>query len=123
MVEEIMTRVASGHSLRKIASDPEMPCTAAMLKWLEKDAEFAGLYARAKESAADLMAEEICEIADDLTEDANSRRVRVDARKWIAAKLKPRSYGDRVEQHLSGTVGLNIAGALAALNSKAESGE
>ena len=24
-------------------------------------------------------------------------RLRVDARKWVAAKLKPRKYGDRVE--------------------------
>jgi hypothetical protein len=26
------------------------------------------------------------------------RRLQVDARKWIAAKLKPRKYGEKVEQ-------------------------
>jgi hypothetical protein len=51
---------------------------------------------------ADRLASEILEIADDPSDDANSRRVRVDARKWVAAKLMPRKYGDRMEQ--AGTV-------------------
>ena len=57
------------------------------------------------------MADEIIAIADEKTTDwlmdkeGNERpnneaiqrsRLRVDARKWVAAKLKPRKYGDRV---------------------------
>ena len=34
----------------------------------------------------------------------NAARLRVDARKWVAAKLKPKVYGDRVEAALSGIV-------------------
>jgi hypothetical protein len=41
---------------------------------------------------------EIISIADDPTDDYNSRRVRVDARKWSASKLMPKKYGDRIEQ-------------------------
>ncbi|MBU2052465.1 hypothetical protein KKH13_04650, partial [Patescibacteria group bacterium] len=50
-------------------------------------------YARARDEQADTLADEITYIAD--TEpDANKARVRVDARKWVAAKLKPKKYGD-----------------------------
>lgn len=37
------------------------------------------------------------DIADTIAEDANSRRVRVDARKWYLSKLAPKRYGDRLE--------------------------
>jgi hypothetical protein len=62
------------------------------------------MYARAKEDSADVNADEIREISDNLDEDPNSRRVRIDARKWIAAKLKPRKYGDKIE--IGGTLTL-----------------
>ncbi len=52
-------------------------------------------YARAREEQADFYADEIVTIAD--TEpDAATARVRVDARKWVASKLKPKRYGDKL---------------------------
>ena len=49
-------------------------------------------YARAKEKAADKVADEIVEIADNaMPQDAHVARLKVDARKWVAAK----KYGDR----------------------------
>ena len=33
-------------------------------------------------------------------------RLQVDTRKWIASKLKPKKYGDRIQQDLQGTVTL-----------------
>jgi hypothetical protein len=87
--------------------------------WIHDDKEFAKQYARAKEDQADFLAEEILSIADDTSEDeifieaedgsgqtakricnkefiARSR-LRVDTRKWIASKLKPKKYGDKVD--------------------------
>jgi hypothetical protein len=71
------------------------------------------MYARAKEQQADLLAEEIIEIADDSSKDlqgyddynnpienkefVNRSKLRVDARKWVASKLKPKKYGDKLE--------------------------
>jgi hypothetical protein len=53
-------------------------------------------YARAREDQADVYADEIVEMRDKATpENAHAIRVRIDARRWIAAKLKPRVYGDR----------------------------
>ena len=51
---------------------------------------------RAREKQADFYADEIITIAD--TEpDAAIARVRIDARKWTASKLRPKVYGDRVK--------------------------
>lgn len=42
------------------------------------------------------------------------RRLKVDALKWIASKLKPKKYGDRAEVEITGS----IADALAAAQTR-----
>jgi hypothetical protein len=79
-----------------------MPSMPTILKWLENHKQFANQYARAREVQADTYADEITEISDSVkgeTENAivQAARLRVDARKWIASKLKPRKYGERIE--------------------------
>ena len=69
---------------------------------------------------ADYHAEQIIEIADDGTNDTyldeqgnvkvntdvlGRSRLRVDARKWIASKLLPKVYGDKIDATLSGPDG------------------
>ncbi len=68
------------------------------------------MYAKAREDQADTLADEIQAIADAMPmekTDGNGNtsfdgayiqwmKLRVDARKWTASKLKPRKYGDRV---------------------------
>jgi hypothetical protein len=100
-----------------------------MFRWLnDKDTlyerAFAESYARAKEFQADYLGEEILEIADDKSQDTitierngetivlenrefiNRSRVRIDARKWLMAKLKPRKYGDTLD--LSGSLNIDV---------------
>jgi len=107
---EICDRIEDGESLRKICKSDHMPTADCVRKWLakgdmgnEKYKPFVLQYARARESQADTLADEITEIAD--TEpDPNKARVRVDARKWVAAKLRPRKYGDFTQHQVSGRV-------------------
>ncbi len=78
---------------------------------LDKDkveGELAAQYARARERQADFGADEIREIADNQSLDPNSRRVMVDARKWIASKLMPRVYGDRLDVKHTGNLVIGI---------------
>lgn len=94
-----------------------------MFLWLGKDPVFVEQYARAREEQADTYADEIVAIADeppDLVEKRNEdgetvevaldsaaiarQRLRIDARKWVASKLKPKKYGDKVDVGLSGSV-------------------
>ncbi|MRT15312.1 hypothetical protein GJV07_24145 [Enterobacteriaceae bacterium RIT711] len=76
-------------------------------------------YARAREVQAEILAEEIIEIADDssgdviVDEDGHEQtnhervarsRLRVDARKWYASKLAPKRYGDRIQHEQKITI-------------------
>lgn len=93
-----------------------MPCVASVFNWLRTYPEFLAQYTRAKEEAADAFVEEMLDISDDGRNDwmeklgkdgepigwqlngehVNRSRLRVDTRKWIASKLKPKKYGDKV---------------------------
>lgn len=91
--------------------------------WIKEDSDLSNKYARAKELQAEYLAEEIILIADDSsrdtiiheetgTESFNSEfaarsRLRVDARKWIASKLYPKKYGEKVQNEV--TVDTSIA--------------
>jgi hypothetical protein len=85
---------------------------STIFAWLDRHKEFADLYARAKEAAADFIVEQMLEIADDArndfiendkghvtldTEAVARSRLRIDTRKWLAGKLKPKKYGDNVD--------------------------
>ena len=116
LAARICERLADGESLKAICSADDMPNKATVYLWLTKHPEFSDMYARAREDQADTLADEIIEIADDSRRDTitdergnevcntewiNRSRLRVDARKWIAAKLKPRKYGERVDHTLA----------------------
>ena len=96
-----------------------MPSRVTVFNWLRTNKDFLNQYERAKAEAADSLADEILDIADHsvndymakLAEDGDREaassiklhpeniqrsRLRVDARKWIASKLKPKKYGDKV---------------------------
>lgn len=96
LADEICRRVSEGRSLRSVCRDADMPTDETVRQWRLADAEFSAQYARAREARAEVLADEIVEIAD-TAEDAQLARLRVDARKWAASKLDPKRYGDRLD--------------------------
>lgn len=110
---EICEKLADGMSLRAICRDEGMPSKGTIFRWLEANPSFQDQYARARDVQADSLADDIIDIADtplmgvktetkgdevktiegDMIE---HRRLQVDARKWVAAKLKPKKYGTTV---------------------------
>lgn len=95
--DRICEQLALGRSLLQICKADDMPCMVTVYKWLRQNEEFANNYTRAREDQADTHADELLGIADDPSLDPNDKRVRVDARKWVASKLKPKKYGDRMD--------------------------
>lgn len=110
----ICERLSDGESLKAICSEEAMPAKATVFKWLGVHPEFVDMYTRAREEQAETLAAEIVSIADeadtvvkDLGDGLTAvvfdstavarNRLRVDARKWVAAKLKPRVYGDKIQ--------------------------
>jgi hypothetical protein len=89
--------------------------TEAFYTWIDNDKKLLDKYTRAREMQADYLADEILAIADDGSNDlmtitkgdasyelenkevTNRSKLRVEARKWLASKLKPKKYGDKIE--------------------------
>jgi len=105
-METICRELALGRALINICDDDGMPGYSTVLAWRASDPAFQEMYARAREEQADWHAEQIILIAD-TEDDPNKARVRIDARKWAAAKLKPKTYGDRL--NLDADINLNIS--------------
>lgn len=99
----ICADIAIGLSLRKIAAKKGMPGLETIRRWLVEDEEFRVQYAIARDEQADFYADEIVELADN-AEDANKARIQIDARKWVASKLKPKKWGDRQMVEHSGSM-------------------
>jgi len=109
IAEEVCWRLAHGESLVSICSSEHLPHCATIYRWLIRFPVFCEMYARAREDQADTNADEILAIADEMPPEYTDekgrttldqtyiqwQKNRIDARKWTAAKLKPRKYGDR----------------------------
>jgi len=125
LAEKICELIAtSSMGLREICKTNDFPDHATIRRWIksnrklnnedDKEVGFCDLYARAKLEQADLLVEEMFDIADDGTNDWEKRhhpdgseyyalnaehvqrsRLRVDTRKWAASKLHPNKYGDK----------------------------
>ena len=105
LIAEILGRIAEGESLRRICKDETSPSIVRFYQWLADDEALQKQYAQARDEQADTYADEITEISDDEAIPADSRRIRIDARKWIACKLKPKKYGDKLVAEHSGPNG------------------
>lgn len=114
--EEIAHQIAtSSKSLKTICSELDI-CHRTLFNWIADDKHpMFHLYTRAKEMQADFLAEEMIDIADDGSNDfmtitkgdqtyevenkewTSRSKLRVEARKWAASKLKPKKYGDKLD--------------------------
>lgn len=120
--DRVCDLISDGMSLRAIATQDGMPSASTVCKWLADDGnlEFRKQYARAREAQADKIFDEILDIADSqegdiitmsdgrevVNHDAIARaKLRIDARKWMAGKLRPKVYGDKMHTELSGPNG------------------
>lgn len=101
----ICSQIAEGRSLRSIIRDNDsVPTMVTIFNWMANNETFLNQYTRAREQQADAFADEMQDIADNPTGDYQRDRLRVDTRKWIASKLKPKKYGDKIEVEHAGTV-------------------
>lgn len=97
LAAKICARLADGESLRSVCRDEDMPAASTAFLWMRENKEFLEQYTRAKEESADAYSEDLIEIADNPEGDVQRDKLRVDTRKWLASKLKPKRYGDKVE--------------------------
>lgn len=116
VADRICQELALGYSLRTVCEPEDMPSIQTIFNWFRSYPDFLEQYTRAKQESADAMAEEILDIADDATNDYMVRtgkdgdesyqlngehvqrsRLRIDTRKFLMAKMKPKKYGDKLD--------------------------
>ena len=95
MGDRICDLLTEGKSLRKICMSDDFPHASTVYVWLDRFPSFADKYTRAREAATEDMLEDILEIADEKGADPQEKRVRIDTRKWVMGKLKPKKYGEK----------------------------
>lgn len=125
-IDKILAAIAtSTDSVTTICGEDEtLPSFTTFFKWKREDEKLAQDYARAKEEQAELIFEDMLDIADDGSNDYMDKkmpngdvievlnaehiqrsRLRIDARKWVLGKLRPKKYGDFTRNELSGPDG------------------
>jgi len=114
--DDILSRIACGESLRGICAENGMPNISTVIRWLAADEDFARRYTRAREMQAEILADEMLDIADNdksdridikdkdgniiRTEQNNvavaRSKLKLEQRRWWAEKLRPKVYGNKV---------------------------
>lgn len=110
--DRLLDFISEGGSVSGFVRDhPSGPNRTVFYRWLQEDASLWNRYAHAREVSADTLADDCIAIADEVQDAGqfdsarvNAARLRVDARKWVASKLKPKTYADRIETVQSGSV-------------------
>lgn len=107
IAQEILELIAEGWPMTKICKRDDMPSYNIVLKWLSNGSnpEFEVAYEHAREHQADTLTDQIMEDAEhaedsikgDRADNARVQavRLRIETKKWVASKMKPRKYGDK----------------------------
>ena len=109
LADFICSELADGKSMRTVCAKDGMPHKSTVFRWIRTIEDFRDQYVRAKEESADALTDEMLDISDDsvndyVTVDGQEKpnqeniqrsRLRIDTRKWLASKLKPKKYGDK----------------------------
>lgn len=123
--EAICTAIANSRKglVHICKENSEFPCRKTIHEWVIKHKDFGDNYVRAKAMQAELFVEEMIDIADDGTNDTqitddgkvitdhdviSRSRLRVDTRKWLASKLAPKIYGEKITAEHTGKDGKDL---------------
>ena len=124
IADSICEELAQGRSLIQITHESDYPHEVTVYRWLDKHEEFRKKYARARELQAEHYAAEIIRLADTpvvaekrtikadgseevvIGDNVERTRLQIDARKWYASKLAPKVYGEKLQQEVTGELGI-----------------
>ena len=114
IANQICVRLGLGESLRRICLSDHMPSLATVMNWLTTKPDFLEQYTRAREIQAETQFDELIDIVDqppELSHITNKdgelvevkfdssyvawMKLRVDTRKWTAARMAPKKYGEQ----------------------------
>lgn len=100
-VRRIIEMILAGSSL-KVALAETGISSGTLHRVMCEDRELSTAYSRAVEVKADLLADQVIELADG-EGDPNKVRNQINARQWLASKLNKR-YSDRIDLNVTQTI-------------------
>lgn len=106
-LEDVLTLVTEGTLTKKAAAAVGIPLST-LYRHLRSDPQTWEIYRRAREIGASALADESVEIADS-EPDARRARVRAQVRQWLASKLDPKTFGDKLDLTITENVDLSAA--------------
>lgn len=102
-VKDAIEAVANGDTLKSALANRKLSAWQ-LHQAISSDRELALAYVRAQEIRADLLADQIIDIADDDERDPHRARNQIQARQWIASKHHSKRYGDRIDLNVTQTI-------------------
>lgn len=122
--DELIARICtiistSKYGLHRIVKAyPDLPSVSTIIKELAINANFSAQYAHAREAQAEFILDEAYDILDDNSGDnietengaipnnewISRSKARADFRKWMASRLAPKKYGDKIQTEHSGEI-------------------
>jgi hypothetical protein len=109
---KILEKISCGQSLVSAVKSLGIPYATAKYQ-IRKNDSIKAEYYKAIEERGDYLADELVDLADEMPPSdldptlinawVNRQRLRIDARKWSAAKLRPKQWGDKIDVSVTHT--------------------
>jgi hypothetical protein len=109
----VLREIGNGSSLIKAIKKPGYPTYDAFQRHLRAHPETKRQYDDAIEIRADYLAETLIDISEEpipegldgpyLSAWINQMKIRIETRKWTAAKLRPKTWGDKIDVSVTHT--------------------
>lgn len=106
--ERICQWIQSGKSLNSYCKEHGRQAST-IYHWMTESVSFAQNYGRAHEDRADTLVEDMLDIADSVEKADNivqvmAGKLRIETRRWIAERMRPEKYGNKVQVDHAATV-------------------
>jgi hypothetical protein len=108
----ILEHITEGKSLMSATKAVNMSYATAMYQ-LRQNPELQTKYRACMEERGDYLADELVDLSDEMPPPdldpalinawVNRQRLRIDARKWSASKLRPKQWGDKIDVSVTHT--------------------
>jgi hypothetical protein len=109
VAESICDLIAEGHSLQTVSEMPGFPTRRSMRRWLTEHSDFEHAYEIARRQRTDNLVDEAIAIADAVdggnAAEVQKARLQIDTRRWLASKLLPERFGDKLAVEATGKDG------------------
>jgi hypothetical protein len=109
----VLREIGNGSSLITAIKKEGYPTYDAFQRHLRSHPEVKRMYEEAIEARADYLAESLIDISEETPPEGldgpqlsawiNQMKIRIDTRKWTAAKLRPKTWGERMDVNVTQT--------------------